>query len=114
MIELDVVIKYGSIIVPFIMLFSQIFNVQMGINVNLSLISIFINIFFLMVVLTKLEILVFSFLQESMDKILKIMILVFILNSVAYFLSTIQIHNYFFAPLNFLGAYFIFMLRATK
>ncbi len=112
--DLDSLSKYGSISIILLFLSFQIFNVTIGYNYEMSFFSIIVNIFFLVIVLIRLEVLKITFFNAYMNKILKIMIFVFILNFFAYLLSNMQIHNYVFAPLSFLGAYFIFILLKTK
>ena len=111
MIDLDTVVKYGSITVFLMMISSQLLNIVLKQDLMLSVVSMVINIYFLMAVLTRLEIFSFSIFAENLDKVLKIIFWVLLLNSLAYFVSNVQIHNYLFAPLNFLGAYFIFVLK---
>ncbi len=113
-VDLDTVAKYGSITTISIILLSQIFNVAIGYNYRMSFFSMIINVFFLLVVLTKLEILKLTIFEEQMNFILKLMIFVFIINFFAYSLSTVELHSYFFAPVSFLGAYFIFILLTNK
>lgn len=113
-IDLDVVVKHGSIIVLLMMISSQLLNILLKQNLMMSLVSIVVNIYFLMAVLTKLEIINFSIFSQNLDKVFKFMFWIFLLNSFAYFVSRVQIHNYLFAPLNFLGAYFIFVLSRTR
>lgn len=112
--DLDSISKYGSIFVVLLFLSFQIFNVAIGYNYEMSFLSMIINTFFLVVVLTKLNILRITILENSMNKLLKFMIFVFILNSCAYLASNITLHNYFFAPMSFFGAYCIFLLLARK
>lgn len=113
-IDLDIIAKYGSIIAISIILLSQILNISESNNIRMSFFSMFINIFFLVVVLNKVEILKLTIFEEQMNGILKFIIFVFVLNFFAYLISEVPIHNYFFAPVSFLGAYFIFVLLKTK
>jgi hypothetical protein len=113
-IDLDIITKYGSITTISIILLSQIVNIIEGNNIRMSLFSMFINIFFLVVILNKLEILKLTIFQEQMNSILKLIIFIFMLNFFAYLISDVPINNYFFAPVSFLGAYFIFVLLKTK
>ncbi|QKF66637.1 putative membrane protein [Arcobacter venerupis] len=113
-IDLDIIAKYGSIIAISIILLSQILNISESNNIRMSFFSMFINIFFLLVVLNKVEILKLTIFEEQMNSILKFIIFVFVLNFFAYLISEVPIHNYFFAPVSFLGAYFIFVLLKTK
>lgn len=112
--DLDAISKYGSIIVILVMVLSQVFNITIGYNIRMSLFSMIINIFFLIAVLNKLEMIKISFFEGRLDGILKFMIFVLILNFFAYLSSTVQLYNYVFAPMSFLGAYFIFILLKTK
>ena len=112
--DLDSLSKYGSITVLLIIISFQIFNISIGYNYEMSFFSMIINTFFLVIVLIRLEVLKISIFNTYMNSILKFMIFVFILNFFAYLLSSVQIHNYIFAPLSFLGAYFIFILLKTK
>lgn len=109
-IDLDTIAKYGSIITISIILLSQIFNVYIGYNYRMSFFSMIINIFFLIVVLQKLEMIKLNILEEQVNSILKFIIFIFIVNFFAYMVSSVPLHNYFFAPISFLGAYFIFIL----
>ena len=112
--DLESISKYGSIVVILIMLAYQTFNIFIGMNFNISIFSIIINSFFLVIILTKLEIIKIDFLEKYLNKILKLIILIFILNFLAYLSSDSQIHNYVFAPISFLGAYFIWLLLVHK
>jgi hypothetical protein len=113
-IDLDIIAKYGSITAISIILLSQILNISESNNIRMSFFSMFINIFFLVVVLNKVEILKLTIFEEQMNSILKFIIFIFVLNFFAYLISEVPIHNYFFAPVSFLGAYFIFVLLKTK
>ena len=113
-LDLDSIAKYGSLFIISFMILLQIFNITIGYNTRMSLFSMFINMFFLIAVLNKLEMIKVSFFEERQDKILKFIIFVFILNFFAYLVSTVQLHNYVFAPMSFLGAYFVFILLKTK
>jgi hypothetical protein len=113
-IDLDIIVKYGSITSISIIFLSQILNIIEGNNIRISFFSMFINIFFLVVVLNKLEILKLTIFEEQINNILKFIIFVFVLNFFAYLISDVPIHNYFFAPVSFFGAYFIFVLLKTK
>jgi hypothetical protein len=108
--DLDSISKYGSIIVVSIILLSQIYNIIIGFNYRMSFFSIIINIFFLLTILTKLEIIKVTILEEKVNSILKFMIFVFILNFLGYTISDSQIHHYIFAPISFLGVYFTWLL----
>lgn len=112
--DLDSISKYGSIFIILIFLSFQAFNVSIGYKYEMSFLSMIINAFFLVVVLTRLGILKIAILEARINGILKFMIFVFVVNTFGYFSSDIQLHNYFFAPLSFLGAYFTFLLLTTK
>lgn len=109
--DLDIISKYGSIFIISIILLSQVFNIVIGYNYKMSFFSMIINTFFLVVVLVKLDIIKINILVKYINSILNFMIVIFILNFFGYLLSDTQIHNYFFAPLSFLGAYCIFLLK---
>ncbi len=110
-IDLDTISKYGSIIVLIIMILSQVFNiiVQKS-SYEMAFLSMIVNTFFLVSVLSKLEIIKMSILEKYINNILKFMIFIFILNFLGYLTSTSEIHNYVFAPISFFGAYFISLL----
>lgn len=110
-IDLDNISKYGSIIVLIIMILSQVFNiiVQKS-SYEMAFLSMIVNTFFLVSVLSKLEIIKMSILEKYINNILKFMIFIFILNFLGYLTSTSEIHNYVFAPISFFGAYFISLL----
>jgi uncharacterized membrane protein len=109
-IDLETISKYGSIVVIAIMILSQIFSIIIGSNYIMSFLSMVVNTFFLVAVLTKLEMIKMNILEKHLSKILKFMIFVFILNFLGYLTSTSEIHNYILAPVSFLGAYFISLL----
>ncbi len=110
-IDLDNISKYGSIIVLIIMILSQVFNiiVQKS-SYEMAFLSMIVNTFFLVSVLSKLEIIKMSILEKYINNILKFMIFIFILNFLGYLTSTSEVHNYVFAPISFFGAYFISLL----
>ncbi len=110
-IDLDTISKYGSIIVLIIMILSQVFNiiVQKS-SYEMAFLSMIVNTFFLVSVLTKIELIKISILDKYLNSILKVMIFIFILNFLGYLTSTSEIHNYVFAPISFFGAYFISLL----
>ena len=110
-IDLNNISKYGSIIVLIIMILSQVFNiiVQKS-SYEMAFLSMIVNTFFLVSVLSKLEIIKMSILEKYINNILKFMIFIFILNFLGYLTSTSEIHNYVFAPISFFGAYFISLL----
>lgn len=110
-IDLDNISKYGSIIVLIIMILSQVFNiiVQKS-SYEMAFLSMIVNTFFLVSVLTKIELIKISILDKYLNNILKFMIFIFILNFLGYLTSTSEVHNYLFAPISFFGAYFISLL----
>ena len=107
--ELEFLAKYGSISVVLIFIAIQVFNIVQGENYQTSFTSLIINLFFLVVVLTKLEYLRIEQLKKYIDTILKIMIFIFLLNSVAYLQAEVS-YKYAITRLSFFGAYFIFLL----
>ena len=110
-IDLDTISKYGSIIVLIIMILSQVFNIVVQkSSYEMSFLSIIVNTFFLVSVLTKIELIKISILDKYLNNILKFMIFIFILNFLGYLTSTSEVHNYVFAPISFFGAYFISLL----
>lgn len=114
-IDLDNISKYGSIIVLIIMILSQVFNiiVQKS-SYEMAFLSMIVNTFFLVSVLSKLEIIKMSILEKYINNILKFMIFIFILNFLGYLTSTSEIYNYVLAPMSFLGAYFISLLLINR
>lgn len=110
-IDLDTISKYGSIIVLIIMILLQVFNiiVQKS-SYEMAFLSMIVNTFFLVSVLTKIELIKISILDKYLNNILKFMIFIFILNFLGYLTSTSEVHNYVFAPISFFGAYFISLL----
>ena len=113
-IDLETISKYGSIVVIAVMILLQIFNIVIGSNYIMSFLSMIINTFFLVAVLTKLEMIKMSILEKHLNNILKFMIFIFILNFLGYLTSTSEIHNYVLAPISFLGAYFISLLLINR
>ena len=114
-IDLDTISKYGSIIVLIIMILSQVFNiiVQKS-SYEMAFLSMIVNTFFLVSVLTKIELIKISILDKYLNNILKFMIFIFILNFLGYLTSTSEIYNYVLAPMSFLGAYFISLLLINR
>ena len=114
-IDLDNISKYGSIIVLIIMILSQVFNiiVQKS-SYEMAFLSMIVNTFFLVSVLTKIELIKISILDKYLNNILKFMIFIFILNFLGYLTSTSEIYNYVLAPMSFLGAYFISLLLINR
>lgn len=112
--DLDLIAKYGSIFIISFILLSQIFNILNGQDIKTSLFSVIINLFFLVAILTKVEMIKVTILEEQLDNILKIIIFVLFLNFLGYMVSSEEIHNYLFAPISFFGAYLVFVLLKTK
>lgn len=112
--DLDLIAKYGSIFIISFILLSQIFNILMGQDIKTSLFSVIINLFFLVAILTKVEMIKVTILEEQLDNILKVIIFVLFLNFLGYMVSSEEIHNYLFAPISFFGAYLVFVLLKTK
>lgn len=113
-LDLEFLAKYGSIAIIIGSIAIQSLNIVENKNFELSFFSIIINLFFLVVVLTKLEIIKIDSLEKYLDNLLKIMIFIFLLNFVAYLFANDLIQNYVYAPLSFLGAYFFFLLLYKK
>ena len=113
-LDLEFLAKYGSIAVIIGSIVVQSLNIMENKNFELSFFSIIVNLFFLVVVLTKLEILKIDSLEKYLDGLLKIMIFIFLLNFVAYLSTTNLIQNYVYAPLSFLVFYFFFLLLYRK
>ncbi|BAK70090.1 hypothetical protein [Aliarcobacter butzleri] len=113
-LDLEFLAKYGSITIIIGSIAVQSLNIIENKNFELSFFSIIINLFFLVVVLTKLEIIKIDSLEKYLDSLLKIMIFIFLLNFVAYLFANDLIQNYVYAPLSFLGAYFFFLLLYKK
>ncbi|MDS1314124.1 hypothetical protein [Aliarcobacter butzleri] len=113
-LDLEFLAKYGSITIIIGSITVQSLNIIENKNFELSFFSIIINLFFLVVVLTKLEIIKIDSLEKYLDSLLKIMIFIFLLNFVAYLFANDLIQNYVYAPLSFLGAYFFFLLLYKK
>lgn len=112
--DLDLIAKYGSIFIISFILLSQIFNILNGQDIKTSLFSVIINLFFLVAILTKVEMIKVTILEEQLDNILKVIIFVLFLNFLGYMVSNEEIHNYLFAPISFFGAYLVFVLLKTK
>ena len=113
-LDLEFLARYGSIAIIIGSIAIQSLNIVENKNFELSFFSIIINLFFLAVVLTKLEIIKIDSLEKYLDSLLKIMIFIFLLNFVAYLFANDLIQNYVYAPLSFLGAYFFFLLLYKK
>ncbi len=112
--DLDLIAKYGSIFIIIFILLSQIVNIIIGQDIKTSLFSVIINLFFLVAILTKVDMIKVTILEEQLDNILKVIIFVLLLNFLGYMVSSEEIHNYIFAPISFFGAYLVFILLKTK
>ncbi|WP_198305423.1 hypothetical protein [Arcobacter vandammei] len=108
--ELEFLAKYGSISVVLIFIGIQIINIINNINYEASFISLLINLYFLVVVLTKLEYLKIDILNNYIDISLKIMIFIFLVSFIAYMGHEDIIYKYAVSPISFFGAYFCFLL----
>lgn len=108
--DLHFLAKYGSIFIVLLAILLQAYNIILGENFALSFISLLFNLSFLLVILVKLKVIKMDFLLVYLDSMLKLIIFIFLLNSILYIFVDSIVYNYFFAPINFLGAYFIFLL----
>lgn len=108
--ELNSISKYGSIFVVLMFIGIQILNILNGANYEASFISLIINLYFLVVVLTKLEYLKIDALNKYINISLKIMIFIFLISFIAYIGSEDMIYKYVVAPISFFGSYFCFLL----
>ena len=109
-LDLQLLAKYGPIVVILMFISIQILNIFSAKNYEASFISLIINLFFLVIVLTKLEYLKIDSLNKYIDRTLKIMIFIFILNFFGYLVVDGYIYKYVLAPISFFGAYFISLL----
>lgn len=109
--DLDLVSKYGSIIAISILALYQMYNILTYTNIEMSIFSLLVDFIFLLVVLTKLEMIKIELFKKHLTLLLKIIITVFILNFFGYLLSNDPIHGYVLAPISFLCAYFVFLLN---
>jgi len=111
LLELEFWAKYGSLFIISFSIVTQSYNVIINANYNLSFISIIFNLFFLLIILQKLQIINLTKLNQIMvDTSLKFLIFIFCLNFIMYIFSEDYIIRFLYAPINFLGAYFIFLL----
>ncbi|MBL3520540.1 hypothetical protein [Aliarcobacter lanthieri] len=109
-LELENVAKYGSISVLVIAIFSQVYNLIISKDFNLSLISLLINIFFLIIVLIKLNIIKLFIKKYFINYSLIFLIFILLLNFFMYLFVDSWLYQYVYAPINLIGAYFIFLL----
>ncbi|RBQ27490.1 hypothetical protein [Arcobacter sp. CECT 9188] len=109
-LELENVAKYGSISVLVIAIFSQVYNLIISKDFILSLISLLINIFFLIIVLIKLNIIKLFIKKYFINYSLIFLIFILLLNFFMYLFVYSWLYQYVYAPINLIGAYFIFLL----
>ncbi|QKF58579.1 hypothetical protein ACN2EN_02750 [Aliarcobacter lanthieri] len=109
-LELENVAKYGSISILVIAIFSQVYNLIISKDFNLSLISLLINIFFLIIVLIKLNIIKLFIKKDFINYSLIFLIFILLLNFFMYLFVDSWLYQYVYAPINLIGAYFIFLL----
>jgi len=109
-LELENLAKYGPISVLLIVILIQAYNIAIAKDFTISLISILINLFFLLIVLIKLNIIKIDILKPYLNYALKLLIFIFLLNFIMYILIDNWLYQYVYAPINFIGAYFIFLL----
>ncbi|RBQ32468.1 hypothetical protein CRU92_01810 [Arcobacter sp. FW59] len=109
-LELDKFAKYGSISVLAIAILTQSYNVVIAKNFILSFISLLFNLFFLLIVLLKLDIVKMNILKPFINYSLRFLIFLFLLNSFIYLFIDSWVYQFVYAPINLLGAYFIFLL----
>ncbi|WP_026803235.1 hypothetical protein [Aliarcobacter lanthieri] len=109
-LELENVAKYGSISILVIAILSQVYNLIISKDFNLSLISLLINIFFLIIVLIKLNIIKLFIKKDFINYSLIFLIFILLLNFFMYLFVDSWLYQYVYAPINLIGAYFIFLL----
>lgn len=109
-LKLEFLAKYGSITVIIFFTLLQSYNITKGENFSLVFISILINIFFLFIVLIKIDFIKIDFFKIYVDSFLKFIIFAFLLNFVMYLFVDNIFYKYLYAPISFLGAYFTFLL----
>ena len=113
--KIDNLAKYGSIFVVIVSILVQSYNVIFQEDYLLSYISLFFNLFFLVVVFTKLKIIKIDFLNPYIDFFLRFLIFIFFLNFISYlFFVDSFIYRYLYAPIFFIGAYFVFLLLKNE
>ncbi|MFB1033632.1 MAG: hypothetical protein QMB77_09050, partial [Aliarcobacter cryaerophilus] len=103
-------VKYGSIFIILVSIFIQSSNIIQNKNLLLSIFSLFFNLFFLLIILQKLEMIKIDFLNIYVESSLKFLIFIYLINSILYLFINNSIYSYIYAPLNLFGAYFIFLL----
>ena len=109
-IDFEPIVKYGSIFIILLSIFIQSSNIIQYKNLILSIFSLFFNLFFLLIILQKLEIIKIDFLNIYIKSSLQFLIFIYILNSFLYLFVDSSVYSYIYAPINLFGAYFIFLL----
>ena len=109
-IDFEPIVKYGSIFIILVSIFIQSSNIIQNKNLLLSIFSLFFNLFFLLIILQKLEMIKIDFLNIYVESSLKFLIFIYLINSILYLFINNSIYSYIYAPLNLFGAYFIFLL----
>ncbi|AXK49420.1 hypothetical protein CRU87_04835 [Aliarcobacter trophiarum LMG 25534] len=109
-IDFEPIVKYGSISIILLSIFIQSSNIIQNKNSILSIFSLFFNLFFLLIILQKLEMIKINFLNIYIKSSLQFLIFIYILNSFLYLFVDNSIYSYIYAPINLFGAYFIFLL----
>lgn len=109
-IDIDKISKYGSIFSILVAILIQCINIATGKNFNIAFSSILFNLFFLLIILQKTNIINISLLDIYVSSSLKLLFALFLINSLIYIFVDDRIYNFIYAPLSFFGAYFIFLL----
>ncbi|AYJ79558.1 hypothetical protein AN286_05135 [Aliarcobacter cryaerophilus ATCC 43158] len=109
-IDFEPIVKYGSIFIILLSIFIQSSNIIQNKNLILSTFSLFFNLFFLLIILQKLEMIKIDFLNIYIKSSLQFLIFIYILNSFLYLFINNSVYSYIYAPINLFGAYFIFLL----
>jgi len=109
-LDLENLAKYGPISTLLIVILIQSYNIIIDKDFALSLISILVNLFFLLIVLVKLNIIKMDILKPYLNYALKLLISIFLLNFIMYILTDNLLYQCVYALINFIGAYFIFLL----
>ncbi|PRM90166.1 hypothetical protein CJ671_04115 [Aliarcobacter cryaerophilus] len=109
-IDFEPIVKYGSIFIILVSIFIQSSNIIQNKNLILSIFSLLFNLFFLLIILQKLEMIKIDFLNIYIKSSLQFLIFIYILNSFLYLFINNSVYSYVYAPINLFGAYFIFLL----
>ena len=109
-IDFEPIVKYGSIFIILVSIFIQSSNIIQNKNQILSIFSLLFNLFFLLIILQKLEMIKIYFLNIYIKSSLQFLIFIYILNSFLYLFINNSVYSYVYAPINLFGAYFIFLL----